>query len=155
MAEGDNKTLKIVGITCGVIALLGVCTLGACLVCTGGGIGAIFVAAAAPAEQTNGFLADVRAQRLGGAYRRMSADYRATHTLATFEQNVRGMPVLIGHSAAQVAGRTISTANGVGTAHVAGTLTTPQGPVPFEATLTQHHDKWEIDSIDVAGTRLP
>lgn len=142
---------KWVGIGCGVLALLGVCSTGACLAC--GGLGAVGIMAAveAPANEAKGLLADVRAQRFDAAYARMSASYQASHDLATFTASVQAIPAMTTMTDDTISQRNVSGS----TARMAGMVHTPTGNAPVELQLSLLGERWFVDRIDIAGASIP
>lgn len=149
--QGGSSPWKWVGIGCGVLALLGVCSTGACLACGGLGAAGIFAAVEAPASEAKGLLADVRAQRFDAAYARMSATYRASHDLATFSASVQAIPEMTTMTDDTISQRQVSGQ----TARMAGMIHTPAGDVPVAFQLSQAGERWFVDRIDVAGASIP
>ncbi len=145
-----SNTLKYVAIGCVGIILLGVCAVGSCMLMGGGAAVGVLGAVSAPAEQTKGFFADLRARNYQGALSRMSPTYQASHPLATFQQVVDATPALTQQTDDTISSRSVN--NSVAT--MSGTLTTPQGSVPIVVTLTQNGAAWQIDSVLVNGTPL-
>jgi hypothetical protein len=148
--EGSS-TLKYVGIGCAVLALLGICGLGACVTCAGAGVGGIMVAVQAPAETTHAFLRDVRTGNTSGAYGRMSAAYRATHAEADFAAGIAALPALTTATDATISSRNV---NG-SMATMSGTLDGPAGPVgAVSVELSSVGDAWSIEAVLVDGQPL-
>ena len=69
-----SSALKYVAIGCVAVLLLIVCAFGSCMVMGGG---AAMFAVSAPADQTKGYFADLRAQNYQGALSRMSPMVRS------------------------------------------------------------------------------
>lgn len=151
MSEGGSSPWKWVGIGCGVLALLGTCSTGACLACGGVGAVGIFAAVEAPANEAKGLLADVRAQRFDAAYARMSASYQASHDLAAFTASVQAIPAMTAMTDDTISQRQVSGP----TARMSGTLQTPTGDVPVAFQLSQAGERWVVERIDVAGATIP
>ena len=149
--QSGSSPWKWVGIGCGVLALLGTCTTGACLACGGAGAVGIFAAVEAPANEAKGLLADLRAQRFDAAYARTSAGYQASHDLATFTAAVQAIPALTTMTDDTISQRQVSGA----TARMSGTLQTPSGDVPVAFELSQAGERWVVERIDVAGQTIP
>lgn len=145
-----SNTLKYVAIGCVGLILLAVCAFGGCMLMGGGAAMGVLGAVSAPAEQTKGFFADLRARNYPGAHARMSATYQMSHPLATFQQSVEAMPALTQQTDDTISSRNVMNA----TATMSGSLTTPQGSVPVVVTLTQSGAAWQIDSVVVGGTPL-
>lgn len=145
-----SNPLKYVAIGCGVLIVIGICAFGGCMVMGGAGAMGAMGAVAAPAEQTKGFFADLRARNHAGAFARMGAAYQASHTLEAFQQNVDAMPALTQQTDDTINNRSVM--NGVAT--MSGTVTTPQGEIPIEATLTESGATWQIDALVVGGMPL-
>lgn len=142
-----SSALKYVAIGCVAAILLIVCAFGSCMVMGGG---AAMFAVSAPADQTKGYFADLRAQNYQGALSRMSPTYQASHPLATFQQSVAAVPALTQQTDDTINSRSVM--NGVAT--MSGTLTTPLGAVPVAVTLTGSGDAWTIDAVVVSGVPL-
>lgn len=145
--SGQNNTLKIVGITCAVITILGVCGVGACFAMGGA---AIWGATDAPAKAAHGFFQDLRTGNHQAALQRTNSHYQSTHDLAQFQTNVGAIAALTQQSDSSFSSRNIS----VGTANLGGTLTTPAGDVPVSVTLSQVGEFWYIDTVTVQGVLL-
>ena len=148
---GGSSPWKWIGIGCGVIALIGACTLGSCLACGGVGAVGIFAAVEAPANEAKGLLADVRAQRFDAAYARMGPTYQATHDVAAFIAQVQAIPAMVAMTDDTISQRNVSNA----TARMSGTLQTPSGDVPVAFVLSQLGERWVVDQIDVGGATIP
>jgi len=146
-----SSPLKYVAIGYRVLILLDVCAFDGCMVMGGAGAMGAMGAVAAPAEQTKGFFADLRARNHAGAFARMGPAYQASHTLQTFQQNVDAMPALTQQTEDTINNRSVMN----GTATMSGTLTTPQGDIPIEATLNENGAIWQIDALVVGGVALP
>jgi hypothetical protein len=144
---GQNNTLKIVGITCGVIVALGVCGVGACLAMGGA---AVWGATDAPAKAAHAFFRDLRTGNHQSALSRMSAHYQSTHDVATFQLNVSTIPALTQQTDSTFASRNITP----GSANLTGSLTTASGEAPVVVILSQVGEHWYIDSVTVQGTVL-
>ncbi len=141
MAEG-NKTLKWVGIGCGLFVMLGLCATGAVLL--------IVQSASGPVDATASFFADLRGGNHAQALQRMNGNYQSTHPLPTFQQNVAAIPSLVQQTGASFNSTSVN--NNVGT--VSGNLSTPTGDVPVTVTLSQVGEYWYIDSVMVQGQTL-
>lgn len=153
MSEGQSGSSpwKWVGIGCGILALLGVCSTGACLACGGVGAVGIFAAVEAPANEAKGLLADVRAQRFDAAYARMSATYQASHDLATFTASVQAIPAMTTMTDDTISQRNVSGP----TARMAGVVHTPSGDAPVLVQLSQAGERWVVERIEIAGSTIP
>ena len=148
MAEKQGSgVLKWIGIGCGVLALIGMC-FGGFFVVLGGGIFAAVEATSAPADQTKGFLADVRAHNYAAAHARMSASYRASHDVAALQAAIEGEPALTSQTDDTISNRNIMN----GSATMSGFLTTPTGTVPVVAELTESNGTWQIDRLTAGAT---
>lgn len=145
--SSSSSTWKWVGIGCGIVALIGACLFASCLACSGAGAFGVMAALEAPAQQTKGLLADVRAQRMDGAYARMSEGYRASHDLAAFTAQVQAIPALMTMTDDTISQRNVST----GTARMSGVVHTPSGDMPIAFELVQRGEQWFVEHIDVAG----
>jgi hypothetical protein len=151
MADGEGpSTLKIVGITCGVIAALAFCGVSSCLVCAGGGIGAVFVTTEAAAEESRAFITDVRGHDYPAAYARMSAGYRSAHTLEEFQSAVEAAPALAENTSASILNRQIINAE----VRISGELVHPGGTDPFTLVLIQEENHMRISAIEIDGVRI-
>ena len=146
-----SNTVKYVVIGCVGLLLLISCGVGSCMVIGGGAAATALTATSGAADQTKGFFADMRTRNYQGALARMSPTYQASHPLATFEQSVAALPALTEQTDDTISNRSIMN----GAATMSGNLTTPQGPVPVEVTLTQSGSTWQIDSVVVGGSMLP
>ena len=145
-----SNTLKYLAIGCvGLVLLIG-CAFGGCMLMGGGAAVGVLGAVAAPAQQTKGFFADLRASNHQGALARMSPAYQAAHPLATFQQSVASIPALTQQTDDTISNRSISNAM----ATMSGSLTTPEGSVPVQVMLTQVGAAWQIDSVVVGGVPL-
>lgn len=149
--QGGSSPWKWVGIGCGVLAIIGACSIGSCLACGGIGAVGIFAAVEAPANEAKGLLADVRGQRFEAAYARMSPTYQATHDVAAFTAQVQAIPAMTAMTDDTISQRNVQSAS----ANMSGTLQTPTGDVPVAFTLSQLGERWVVDSIDVAGATIP
>ena len=146
---GGNNTLKIVGITCGVLLLLSCCCTGGFFALGGAGIGAAL--AGGPKGATDAFLDELRAGNHAQAFQRMGGQYQATHDVSTFSAAVATMPALT-----QFTDRTMNNIqinNATGT--VSGTLTTPQGAQQIVFQCSKQGEYWYIEQVTVGGVILP
>jgi len=149
MAEG-NKTLKIVGITCGVILLVGLCGVGGCFLFCGGTFAGVWQATEAPARATKGFFSDVRGGQYAQAHQRLSPSFQQRLPLDRFQTEVQSVDALMQQTDDTITSRQVS---GMG-ATMGGFLTTPGGSVPVEATLSKQGEHWYIESLTVGGRVL-
>lgn len=146
---GGNSTMKIVGITCGVLMLLSCCCGGGFLALGGAGLGAVFSSGAK--ASTDAFLDELKANNPGQAFQRMGGAYQATHDVNTFTAAVATMPAL-----STFTDRTMNNIQINGTAAtISGTLTTPQGPQQVVFQCTQSGEYWYIEQVTVNGIILP
>lgn len=150
MSEGSS-TWKYVGIGCGVLALIAACSLGTCMVCFGGAVGAGLAATEAPAEATRSFFGHVRAGQTDLAYAETSSSYQATHTLEQFQAGLAAMPELASSTDQTISQRNVQA--GIG-ADMGGTLEGPSGNVRFEADLVEEGALWRISGLTVGGHSL-
>lgn len=148
--ESGSKTWKYVGIGCGIAALLGLCSVGGCLLFCGGTIGAIFAATEAPVAATRVFLGHVRSGNTAAAYEEMASSYRAHTSLEGFQAAISAMPEVTGSTDETITQRNVSQ-NG---ADIGGFVTGPNGTAPFQAHLVEEGDAWRIDSLTVSGRPL-
>jgi len=149
--EGESNTWKYVGIGCGILALIAACSLGTCMVCFGGAVGAGMAAMEPPVDATRSFFGHVRAGQTDLAYAEMASTYQATHTLEQFQAGLAALPEL-----ARSTDQTISQRNvqgGVG-ADMGGTLEGPDGAVRFDVDLVEEGTLWRISGVTVAGRTL-
>ncbi|MCA9535816.1 MAG: hypothetical protein KC593_19155 [Myxococcales bacterium] len=146
---GGNNTMKIVGITCGVLLLLSCCCGGGFFALGGAGVGAML--SGGPKGSTDAFLDELRANNHAQAFQRMGGQYQATHDVTSFTAAVATMPALT-----QFTDRTMNNIqinNNTGT--VSGVLTTPQGAQPVVFQCTKQGEYWYIDQVTVGGMILP
>ena len=146
---GGNNTMKIVGITCGVLMLLSCCCGGGFLALSGAGVGAML--SGGPKGSTDAFLDELKGGNYAQAFQRMGAQYQATHDVNTFTTAVGTMPALT-----QFTDRTMNNIqinNAAGT--VSGTLTTPQGPQQVVFQCSKQGEYWYIEQVTVGGIVLP
>jgi hypothetical protein len=146
---GGNNTMKIVGITCGVLMLLSCCCGGGFLALGGAGVGAIF--SGGPKSSTDAFLDELKANNYQQALQRMGGQYQATHDANTFAAAVATLPALT-----QFTDRTMNNIqinNNTGT--VSGTLSTAQGPQPVVFQCSKQGEFWYIEQVTVGGVILP
>ncbi len=151
MGQGgdNNKTLKIVGITCGVLLLLSCCCGGGFMLVGGGALGAAL--SGGPKASTDAFLDELHAGNYQQALQRMGAQYQSTHDVASFTAAVGTLPALTQH--------TDHTMNNIqvqpSTGQVSGTLTTPTGVQPVQFQCSKQGEFWYIESVTVGGIPLP
>lgn len=141
----DNKQVaKYVGIGCGVVLLLSCCI---------GGIGfyACSNALSGPKGAAEGFFVDMREGRPEAARMRMNGAYQNSHDLAAFQQAAATIPAIASQTDTTFNSIQINNSN----ATVGGNLTTPNGSVPVQLTLTKIGDYWYIDTVSVSGVPLP
>lgn len=146
---GGNSTMKIVGITCGVLLLLSCCCGGGFLALGGAGLGAAL--SGGPKASTDAFLDELKAGNQAQAFQRMGGAYQATHDVATFTAAVATMPALTTFTDRTM--NNIQINNSAGT--VSGVLTTPQGPQSVTFQCTQSGEYWYIEQVTVNGVILP
>jgi hypothetical protein len=137
MAE-TKKVFLYVGIGCVVLGLLAACGVGACVF-------ALKTMTDEPATYAKGFLDDTREGNFAQALTRMNASYQNTHSVATFQQAAEALPALTNHTATSFTNRSIANTS----ATVGGSLTTPDGSIPFQVTLTKIGEHWYIDAVSV------
>lgn len=146
---GGNNTMKIVGITCGVLLLLSCCCGGGFFAMTGAGVGAML--AGGPKGTTDAFLDELRAGNQAQAFQRMGGAYQGSHDVASFTAAVATMPALT-----QFTDRTMNNIqinNDAGT--VSGVLTTPTGPAQVVFQCSKQGEYWYIEQVAVNGMVLP
>ncbi len=149
MSEGSgSSTWKYVGIGCAVIALLGLCGVGACVACTMTGVGGVIAATEAPAESVRTFFGAIRRGDLAGAYGQTATGYRSTFSLEQFTAAVAAQPQLAASTDQTISQRNIDAATG---ATMGGTLDTPTGATPFTTHLVQEDGAWRVDSFSVGS----
>ena len=146
---GGNNTMKIVGITCGVLLLLSCCCGGGFLAMGGAGIGAML--SSGPKGSTDAFLDELKAANHAQAFQRMGGAYQATHDVNTFTAAVATMPALTTFTDRTMNNIAINGTTGT----VSGTLTTPQGAQQVVFQCTQAGEYWYIDQVVVNGVILP
>lgn len=150
MSEGSN-TWKYVGIGCGILALIGACSLGTCVIFCGGAIGAGIAATEAPAEATRAFFDAVRGGNAATAYAQTATSYQASHTMDQFQAGLASMPELAASSDQTISNRNVQAGQG---ATMGGTLQGPSGMTPFSAHLVEEGGGWHIDELTVGGGSL-
>lgn len=146
---GGNNTMKIVGITCGVLLLLSCCCGGGFLALGGGALGAAM--SSGPKGSTDAFLDELKANNHAQAFQRMGGAYQSTHDVNTFTASVATMPALTTFSDRTMNNIQINGTSGT----VSGVLTTPQGPQSVVFQCTQAGEYWYIDQVVVNGVILP
>lgn len=138
-----KKVFKWIGIGCGVITLLGILTVGACVFFIKG-------ATDAPADTSHLFFAHLRGNDFVSARAMMSPEYQAAHPLPQFQQAVALIPPLTLQADSTFNNRNISN----GTATMTGFLTTVQGSVPVTVSLRNAGEVWTITSVVAGGQFL-
>ena len=153
MSEGNegSSTWKYIGIGCGIVALLGLCTFGGCALFCGGAIGAGMAAMEPPAEATRVFFGHVRGGDLATAYTDTASSYQASHSQAEFEAAVSTMPELASSTDQTISNRNVQAGLG---ATMSGTLQGPSGNTPFSAHLVDEGGIWHIDGLTVGAGSL-
>jgi hypothetical protein len=146
---GGNNTMKIVGITCGVLLLLSCCCGGGFLAMGGAGLSAIFNSGAK--GSTDAFLDELKANNHAQAFQRMGGAYQATHDVNTFTAAVATMPALTTFTDRTMNNISINGSS----ATVSGTLTTPQGAQQVVFQCSQSGEYWYIEQVVVNGVILP
>ena len=146
---GGNNTMKIVGITCGVLLLLSCCCGGGFLALGGGALGAAM--SSGPKGSTDAFLDELKANNHAQAFQRMGGAYQSTHDVNTFTASVATMPALTTFSDRTMNNIQINGTSGT----VSGVLTAPQGPQSVVFQCTQAGEYWYIDQVVVNGVILP
>ena len=146
---GGNNTMKIVGITCGVLLLLSCCCGGGFLALGGGALGAAM--SSGPKGSTDAFLDELKANNHAQAFQRMGGAYQSTHDVNTFTASVATLPALTTFSDRTMNNIQINGTSGT----VSGVLTTPQGPQSVVFQCTQAGEYWYIDQVVVNGVILP
>jgi len=149
MSEG-GKTWKILGITCGVIVLLGLCTVGGCFLFCGGAIGGVMQATQAPANAAKGFFADIRAGNYAQAHQRLSPARQQAMPLDVFQAAVQANPSLVSQTDDTINQRNMT----MGAATMGGFLSTPSGNVDVDVVLSQQGEYWYIETVSVANAPL-
>jgi hypothetical protein len=145
--EGKSNVGLWIGIGCGVLLMLACCGGGVAYYVFKEGMGAF----TAPQRHSIGFFEDIRNHGNANALRRMDGVYQSTHDLAAFDQAVASIPALQQHTNASFSSFNIQ--NDVAT--VAGSLDTPQGPVPVEVLLVKGGEFWYLSRVTVGGQVLP
>ncbi len=150
MSEGaeGSSTWKYVGIGCAILAAIGVCSAGSCVLFCGGAISAGVAAMEPPAEATRSFFASVRAGDTAGAYAQTAASYQSSHTQADLEASLAQMPALAASSDQTISNRNVQAGQG---ATMGGTL---EDGTRFEAHLVDESGVWRIDALTVGGASL-
>jgi hypothetical protein len=150
MSEGEegSSTWKYVGIGCAILALLGLCSAGSCVLFCGGAIGAGVAAMEPPVEATRTFFASVRSGDTAGAYAQTAESYRASHTVEQLEASLAAMPALAASSDQTILNRSVQAGQG---ATMGGTL---DDGTSFQAHLVDEAGVWRIDSLTVGGSSL-
>lgn len=152
MSEGgESSTWKYVGIGCGILALIGVCSLGTCVVFCGGAIGAGVAAMEPPAEATRAFFGAVRSGNVATAYAQTATSYQAGHTMDQFQASLATMPELAASTDQTISNRNVQAGLG---ATMAGTLQGPGGDTSFTAHLVEEGGGWHIDTLTVGAGSL-
>ncbi len=149
--QGESNTWKYVGIGCGILALIAACSLGTCMVCFGGAVGAGLAATEAPADATRTFFGHARSGQTDLAYADMASAYQATHTPEQFRASLAALPELTSSTDQTVLGRQVSAGL---SAEIRGTLQGPGGDVPFDVTLVPVGEAWHVSGVTVAGRSL-
>ena len=139
---GNKKVMMGLGIGCGALLLVaGIC----------GGFALLMSSATSgPTGAANGFLADVRAGNHASALQRMTPGYQQTHPGSAFPASLSNHPVLTQQTDSSMTNVNISN----NSATVAGTMTTPSGPIPIAFTMTHIGDYWYINSVIIQGVPL-
>ncbi|MCB9614824.1 MAG: hypothetical protein H6721_05075 [Sandaracinus sp.] len=140
--SGGTNWLKILGIGCGVIVLIG-------LLC-GFGMFMCWQGVTASKDHAHAFLGELRTGNTTSAYARMDPTYQATHDQPTFERSVAAMPALSSNTDATF--NNFNVTNGVHA--LQGTLTTPNGPVDIRMTLREAPGGFYVTSLIVGGSPL-
>lgn len=148
--EGSS-TWKYVGIGCGILALIAACSLGACVVCAGAGIGAGIAATEEPANATRSFFGHVRAGQIELAHAEASSGFRARYDVEQLRASLAAMPELAASTDQTISQRNVQAG---ASATMGGTLQGPSGTTSFSATLVQEGGVWRIDGLTVAGRTL-
>lgn len=142
MAQGQTNWLKIVGIGCGVLALIG-------LLC---GFG-IFMCAQKIMEakpHAHAFLGELRSGDYQSAYQRMEGSYQATNDLAAFQARVQAMPGLTTSTDATFTSINVNNA----THDLTGGLDTPTGPMQIRMLIMKSGDNFYVSNVFVSGVPL-
>lgn len=152
MSEGEvSNTWKYVGIGCGIVALIALCSVGSCALCFGGAVSAGIAALEPPVEATRGFLTQVRAGDAPGAYAQTSQSYRATHTVEQFTAALASMPELAASYDQTISQRNVQAGQG---ATMGGNLHGPSGNTGFTAELVEEEGVWRISTLRVGAATL-
>ncbi|MCB9609041.1 MAG: hypothetical protein H6716_20785 [Polyangiaceae bacterium] len=156
---GDNRNVKVIGITCGALFLLSCCCGSGVIALNTDGIVSAFVSG--PQDTTDAFLDELRVGNYAQAYDRMDGyarpgrvpPYRATHDLAAFTAAVANLPALTrftDRNVHRVEVREATTAQPA-RAKVSGRLTTPFGVQPIRLSCVKNGEEWYIDGLEVNG----
>ena len=145
MDDADKKTLKIIGITCGVLAMLS-CFCGIGMFVFGGAA----IVNAAPKQSTDAFLDELARGDFVNARQRMNGGYQQTHDVPAFQRAVAALPALTTHTDRTMTNVQIQPQR----ASIGGNLTTPQGTVPVLFQCSKLGEHWYIDSVAVGGMPL-
>lgn len=139
----EKQTLKKVGIGCGVLVLLGMLGVGACVFLIKG-------ATDGPANRGHAFFEQLRGGNTAVAWAMFSPTLQAQVPLNEFQGAVAEMPPLTTQTDSTFTSRSVH--NNIG--ELSGYLTTPQRQVNVALTLSKTGGVWVIDSLSVMGRPL-
>ncbi|MCS6858512.1 MAG: DUF4878 domain-containing protein [Sandaracinaceae bacterium] len=149
--QGTNW-VKILGITCGVIAILALCTVVTCVFVCGGMIGAGVFAMMEPGNAAKEFLKAVQDKNYDKAYQMMSEDYRKHHDkqelgewaskLPSFKDiSTPGVNIKAGNESKS--GKTEATVEGQ-----------TDGQVPIKALMVKEGEDWKVRGMKVGDFQI-